>query len=231
MTKTEMFVRVKGTIINDMNDEDRLKELKDVCLPDIRNQYFNFTLEDIHYVLERINLNRSAPENVQTQFETAKNLALYSWFVYRFHQISEMAAYTAMEMGLREKYSQEEPEIDAKKLTRMTMKPLLDEAKKRKWLENDKFPSLYARAKYAAQIEKAREQEKTHDFDSMPSMPIEEPTEAEITEVMKSFDLASVVLDNTYKLRNSLAHDLTKMAPDSLGTLSLVSEVINQLYE
>ena len=28
MTKTEMFVRVKGTIINDMNDEDRLKELK-----------------------------------------------------------------------------------------------------------------------------------------------------------------------------------------------------------
>lgn len=226
-----MFVQEKGTIINDMNDEDRLKELKDVCLPDIRNQYFNFTLEDIHYVLERINLNRTAPVNVKTQFETAKNLALYSWFVYRFHQISEMTAYTAMEMALREKYKQEVQGIGAKKPSLMTMKLLLDQARKRKWLQNDKFPSLYGRAKHAAQMKKAREQEKTHDFDNMPFMPIEEPTEAEITEVMNNFDLASVVLDNTHKLRNSLAHDLTKMAPDSLGTLSLVSEVINQLYE
>lgn len=214
-----------------MDFEDCLKALDNIGVADKRNEFFNHGLEDVHYALSQCCLNKSVPQKVKVHFETAKNVSLYSWYVYRFHQVAEMTAYTALEMALREKYKIEEPGIAEDKLSTLTMKRLMDQAKKRQWLKNEKFPSLYARAKYAAQTEKMLRQSESHDFDRFPSMPIEEATESEIRDVLERFDLAAVVLQNTHKLRNFLAHDLTKMAPDSVGTLSLVSEVINQLFE
>jgi hypothetical protein len=134
-------------------------------------------------------------------------------------------------MALREKYRIEEPNLDEDVFSSITMKRLMDQARKRNWLSNEKFTSLYARAKRNAQDEKMWRQAESHNFDKFPEMPIDEPTESEIMTVQKRFDLAAVVLQNTHKLRNSLAHDLNKMAPDSVGTLSLVSEIINQLFE
>lgn len=214
-----------------MDEKDYLKQVEQIGSADTRNEFFNYTLEDIHGALSDITIHESAPSKVVVHFETAKNLSLYAWYVYRFHQIAEMTAYTALEMALREKYRYEEPGISEVKLSKMTMKPLMDQAKKRDWITNEKFPSLYDRAIHTARIEKAYEQSKKHDFEKSPSMPIEEPSESEISNVLERFDLASVVIENTHKMRNSLAHDLTKMAPDSLATISLVAEVINQLFE
>ena len=76
--------------------------------PDIRQQHL-CTLEEMHQLLDDIVLNDEVPDDVYQLFETAKNLSLYSWFMYRFHQVAELMSYTALEMALRHRYLLEHP--------------------------------------------------------------------------------------------------------------------------
>ncbi len=46
-------------------------------------------------------LNESVPDDVRCHFETARNLALYSWFVYSFNVVGAMHAFSSLEMALR----------------------------------------------------------------------------------------------------------------------------------
>lgn len=46
------------------------------------------TLADRHAAVARYVLNATAPDAVRIHFETAKNLFLYGWFVYRFHPVA-----------------------------------------------------------------------------------------------------------------------------------------------
>jgi hypothetical protein len=55
------------------------------------------TLED-HYSRVRVfSLSESVPDKIQTHFEVAKNLLLYSWFVHNFISPAEMQAYASVE--------------------------------------------------------------------------------------------------------------------------------------
>lgn len=96
-------------------DIDRLKDLSKICEADERQQYFSTTLEIEHDILSQITINETAPRTAIQLFETAKNLSLYSWFVYRFHQVSELTAYSALEVALKEKYQLENPSDESKK--------------------------------------------------------------------------------------------------------------------
>jgi hypothetical protein len=82
---------------------DPLKALSEVYAPDARQAHFVGTLADAHAILTQITLHTGVPVNVRQLFETAKNVSLYSWFVYRFHQVAESVAYSALEMALRER--------------------------------------------------------------------------------------------------------------------------------
>lgn len=44
-----------------------------------------------------ITLSDSVPKEIVSQFNIARNLAVYSWFSYSFHQVSEMKAFSAVE--------------------------------------------------------------------------------------------------------------------------------------
>lgn len=93
---------------------ERLKKLEEVCQPDERNRnrvdidhatgaVTPTTIESIYTVIEPIRLNDSVPEEVRSHFEVARNLALYSWFVYPFHEVAAMQALASLEMAAREK--------------------------------------------------------------------------------------------------------------------------------
>ena len=70
--------------------EDPLKSLNEICSPDPRQKHFTGSLSDRHHILSEINLHLGVPVDVRQLFETAKNLCLYTWFVYRFHQVAEL---------------------------------------------------------------------------------------------------------------------------------------------
>jgi hypothetical protein len=93
---------------------ETLKKLEEVCQPDVRNRNrvdINHstgdatptTIESIHIEVENIQLNDNVPDDVRSQFNVARNLALYAWFVYSFNEIAARQALAALEMATRQK--------------------------------------------------------------------------------------------------------------------------------
>lgn len=94
---------------------EELKQFDEVTLPDRRNAYRalvncdtgeqrNITLEDWYQEIESVKLHEDIPEKIKSQFNIVKNLAVYAWFCYPFHQICEMKAFSTLEYALKEKY-------------------------------------------------------------------------------------------------------------------------------
>jgi hypothetical protein len=93
---------------------ERLKRLEDICRPDERYQNrvdIDFStgavtptmVESIYVLVEEIKLGAGVPDEVRSHFETARNLALYSWFIYSFNVVAGMQAFASLEMAVREK--------------------------------------------------------------------------------------------------------------------------------
>src|SRR5712664_3216432 len=93
---------------------EMLKPLSEVCEPDVRYKnrvdldmttgaFSETTIESLYSVIEVIALGKTVPEEVRNHFDTARNLALYSWFVYSFNVVVAMHAFSSLEMALRMK--------------------------------------------------------------------------------------------------------------------------------
>src|SRR5258706_5303251 len=89
-----------------------LKPLDQVQLPDQRFAFMvlhnldrerPFELADLHERLSSWPFSKGVPENVKVQFETAKNLMLYAWFVFEFQTVAELQAFGALELALRQR--------------------------------------------------------------------------------------------------------------------------------
>jgi len=94
---------------------EKLKKLDEIKFPDRRTTVFilidrqtgkkrDLLLEDIYEDVESIQLHGGVPDDVRSQFNVARNLAIYTWFCYAFHQVSEIKAYSTLEMALRVKF-------------------------------------------------------------------------------------------------------------------------------
>ena len=108
---------------------ERLKPLSAVCEPDARWKHrvdldtttsgvSETTIESIYSLVEIITLDKKVPDGVRCHFEIAKNLALYSWFVYSFNVVAAMHGFASLEMALRSKNGD----------TKTSFKGLLDKA-------------------------------------------------------------------------------------------------------
>jgi hypothetical protein len=93
---------------------ETLKKLEEVYQPDERNlkRYdLNHStgivtptgVASIYTIVESIRLNDNVPDEIRSHFEVAKNLALYSWFVYSFSEVAAMQALASLEMAARAK--------------------------------------------------------------------------------------------------------------------------------
>ena len=93
---------------------EMLKPLSEVCEPDVRYKnrvdldmttgaFSETTIESLYSVIEVIALGKTVPEEVRNHFDTARNLALYSWFVYSFNVVAAMHAFGSLEMAVRTK--------------------------------------------------------------------------------------------------------------------------------
>src|ERR1041385_225985 len=98
---------------------EQLTSRNELCLPDIRNRsrvnldhmtgsVTEMTSESIYDEVEKIKVSTSAPVDVRSHFETARNLLVYSWFVYSFNITAIMQALSSLEMAVREKSGESE---------------------------------------------------------------------------------------------------------------------------
>src|ERR1700722_10535079 len=135
-----------------MDVEDPLKPIDCITQPDPRHDGSLGTLELLHAHLNGIQMHAGVPMHVRQLFAPAKNLSLYSWFVYRFHPIAQLIGYASLERALKERVAHERRiEIDT---VRETLRLLIELAATRGWLKNERFDA----ARRAAQMQVRDEQ-------------------------------------------------------------------------
>ncbi len=99
---------------------EHLRPTSYVCTPDPRNASFvtfdresgemrSLEVSDYHRAVATHMLNKAVPEDITIHFDTARNLYLYAWFVYRFYPVAEHHALACLELALRERYEKEIP--------------------------------------------------------------------------------------------------------------------------
>ena len=200
-----------------------LKPLEEVLLPDPRFQFFAmfsesterpFQLSDIHTRLGDSVLNPGVPERVRVQFETARNLMLYSWCVFEFHTVSEMQAYAALEFALGERFQFPKRQKKTRSGVRevpLMLAELLQKAVREKAIIAEKLPAWERVKARQAWYEKRS---------SMPIQPIGSATE-----------WLQTVIKNVPNFRNSLAHGETRLYLEaSFSQLELCADLINALF-
>lgn len=137
-----MAVLADRTQIRDMQqvEIDTLKPYVELLEPDTKQKYFAvvnretgearpITLRDKHEAVVSIMLASDVPQEIREHFDTARNLYVYSWFVYRFNQVAELHAFSSLEFALKKKCGD----------SPMGLKKLLERAVERGWILDSGF--------------------------------------------------------------------------------------------
>lgn len=214
---------------------ERFRELEDICKADPRWEGFvrfseagieGKALEDHHARLAGIHLVEAVPEDVVIQFETAKNLSLYSWFVYRFGPVARMHAYATLELALR-MYFDISRETAIKK--RKYLWNLLNRAIKEGRIKEEEFSVVKQLA-----ARRARERELFARIEELDKTGCEsiEWDEEEVKVLPEDYpgDYLDKLLDSIPSVRGHIAHGSTMVDNSGPGFLQTVAEIINQLY-
>ena len=208
---------------------DGLRELQAVLVPDPRT-HRNELLADRQARIAQYQLIESVPHAVRVHFETAKNLYLYAWFVYRFHTVAETHAFATLEFALREKLTFLFPDEfgpDAKR--HPTLRSLFARARKEGLIANSGLRAAqrlpYERARYRASIERGREMLARGlteiVYDDSDIQPLPEDFAVDALEVFQS---------TMPRIRNIHAHGSSMLYPTVLHTFEVVTDLINQLF-
>ena len=199
-----------------------LKPLEELFLPDPRfeHEYLRSQVDeramnsdDIHERLQISRIHGGVPERVRTQFETARNLMLYAYFVFEFQTQAELQAYAALEFALRERFGNPTREIkrsDEIKIIPLMLKELLQRAVKEKLIQPERLPSW----------EWANERRKWFaSFYGGEFVPI------------SAGDWLEIILKHITDFRNHIAHGNPLLhLPHSFTQIELCADMINALY-
>ncbi len=212
--------------VNESDSRNRCFSVLDPAIKNIRP----LEIKDYHSSISKYQLNENVPENIRIQFETVKNLFLYSWFVYRFHSVSELCAFTCLELALRTRYGKEIPKKYYPRSKEPTLRPLLNYAIDKEDIRNEGFQvwhnAVLKNAKNRSDMEKIDE----FIASGLPEMEIDE-AEPKIMEVDKNYDYINIIKETIPMLRNNYSHGTSMLHNQVLGSIQIVSEIINQAYE
>lgn len=200
-----------------MNAEE-LRNIINVNEPDPRwecyhsfnaaGEYTSITLEEFMAPIKDIALSDHVPMEVKIHFETAKNLALYSWFVYRFIPVSKLHAFTSVEFALRLRTG------NKKKPFSKLFKQAVDED----WFNNENFTQW-------RNVTETKRQQYIKDVKVAKYLNSEAPEEPEY------WNYLEVLVDVIPYFRNELAHGSSSITPDPYSALVDSAELINQIFD
>ena len=108
------------------------RQLDRLCLNSTTGEYRRVTLEDHYAAIARLNLASHVPILVRDSFETARNLLLYSWFVYRFVALAELHSVSCLEFTLKHRYERDRGAKSPESLRR-----LMNYAVANGWLQDE----------------------------------------------------------------------------------------------
>jgi hypothetical protein len=242
---------------------DRLRTPKDIFDPDARSADFAVlgedgyrpkTLQDQYDEVAPITLHEGVPREIVVKFDTARNLNLLSWFVYRVHSAARSHAYECLELALKMRFKEELLEREEKdRLARYEehvkkhpknnqpprpidrekyhpgMHELLEHAIAVGVLKNENFTAWQTktelRARHRRDVEAIRRMQEL----GLTEVEVEE-AQIEIKDEDRNHDYLGRVLESVPFIRNHYAHGTSALDNKSLSTLRLVAEIINQIF-
>lgn len=224
---------------------EEFKSLEEIMTVDVRNTFFALRnrvtgdtrpreLKDHHESVSRFNLNEAVPEKVQSHFNTAKNVLLYTWFVYGFFPVAELYALNALELALKERIGEDGLKELKKKLRkigkRIGLQAYIEHAAANKWIKNEDFGAYHRAPIERARMDYlARKSEEMHakglDSIEINYDEIEVPPE-------NTTDYLRVLQHRVHKIRNIHAHGEVMLYPASVWmTFEICSDFINALFK
>jgi len=221
-------------------DPERLRPAEYVCEPDPRNTMYvrvdrtNGTsrpieLADHHEQISGYALHAGVPQEIVDQFETARNVYLFAWFVYRFYPVAEHHSLACLELALRKRL-EEEIRTGKFKEKRPMLRALLKYAVEQGLVKNEGFATWRNRgainSRHRVEMEKIREMSEKN----LTEMAWDE-SDVQVTEEDLSWDYVNMLVNTLPKLRNESAHGSTNLHDQALWIIQIVCEIINQVYE
>ncbi len=188
------------------------------------------TLEDRYDVIKTCVLSEAVPLDVRVHFETAKNLYLYAWFVYRFFPVAEKHVLATLEFALRERLVLLSPDRYGRGVEWV---PGL--AKMFKQARDDKLISNHGmRAYHRHAMGRARERVSDGATRQLMESGAEfveyDPDSAAPMEQDYSWDALATYLETLPAIRNMHAHGSSNLHATVLGTFEIVTDLVNQLF-
>lgn len=224
-----------------MDSSDSLRDPKRALEPDPRSNHLvrldaytqvpqPISLADQYDAVALFKLNAVVPEDVAIHFETAKNLYLYAWFVFRFYPVAEQQALTSLEFALREKlvdfvkaYVVKRPKSGPPGLAK-----LLSHARAEGLIRNE------ALNRQAWALRAARQRYVSEKINEAIAADLNEMAFDDSHVVPSEADLQHDWLGDFVKaipgIRNDYAHGSPTLHHTVLHTFDVVSQLINQLY-
>lgn len=218
----------------DISPCDALRDVDSALAPDARWKGFAVldsggvrpaSLQDRQMQIARFVLSSAVPPEIRVHFETAKNLFLYAWFVYRFHPVAEQQVLASLEFALRERLKGEKDSASR----RSGLSALLKTAQIRGLIRNDAIRNC---AQWAMEL--ARERYRHEALQQMIGSNTEEmildETDVQPTDADLTYDWIGNFVESLPRIRNIHAHGTGMLYPNVLRTFDIVSDLINQLY-
>lgn len=188
------------------------------------------TISERQMRIAQFQLTASVPHSVRVHFETAKNLYLYAWFVYRFPPVAEKHALATLEFALRERLSVWMPQTRGPKAkVPRGLGKLISLAMAEKLIANDGLRAnerlARQRAAHRVSMEQIREMEARGltemAFEDVPIQPLPEDY---------AHDSLKIFEQNLPWIRNEYAHGSAMLHNMVLGTFEIVTDLVNQLF-
>ena len=202
-----------------------------VLQDNLSNHIRQVTLADQNELISTFTLSRNVPEEVIIHFETAKNLYLYSWFVFRFYPVAEQQALTTLEYALRLSFPEFVKEHSEKNRFKNEpgLKTLIKHAAKIGKIRNELFLGRFA---WASQRARARFNHlKLNEMVESGLIEMEyddsgiEPSYDDL-----NHDWITGFIEHIPALRNDLAHGSSALHHTVIHTFDVVSSMINMLF-
>ena len=214
----------------EVSSADKLRDATTALEPDTRARTTSairadgtvsmVTLQERHAAVSGFELTLAVPLDIRVHFETAKNLYLYAWFVYRFYPVAEQQALATLEFALRERLAPLFPDQFGPSAKRHpSLSTLYAKARKEKLITNAGLRAnerlARKRADYRASMEHIREMEarglSEMRFDDSAIEPLPEDY---------AHDSLKIFAETLPFFRNTYAHGSSMLHSTVLGTLT-----------
>lgn len=188
------------------------------------------SLAEYQHEIAKFQLVDAVPHDVRVHFETAKNLYLYAWFVYRFFPVAEKHALASLEFALRLRLAPLFPtEFGSEAKHAGGLLRLLKRARRKQLISNG---GLRATRRWALHI--ARERVSNEAMRKLIDTGAEyveyEAWDVEPEPGDFSSDPLGMFLEALPGIRNDYAHGSATLHSSVLGTYEIVCDLINEMH-